>query len=118
MTTQEVAKRLIDLVAEGKNVQAEEELYADNVISVEQDGRTVTGLEGVKEKTRSALANIEESYGGGVTTAYTGADSFLLEFSMDVKPKGGQRMQMKEWGFYQVKNGKVVYEIFFMQPLQ
>jgi len=38
MTTQEVADKLVQLCREGKNDQAIEELYADNVVSREPKG--------------------------------------------------------------------------------
>lgn len=117
MTTEEIVKRLVQLVNEGKNLQAEEELYAPDVLSVEQNGHRVSGLEGVMAKTKSAMESFEEFYGGGVSRAFVGQDSFLLEFDLDVKPKGGERMRMLESGFYKVKDGKVSEEYFFAQAL-
>jgi hypothetical protein len=117
MTTEEIVKRLMELVAEGKNIQAEEELYAPDAVSYEQDGRVVTGLEGIKAKTQAAIDGTEESYGGGIRQAFVHPEGFLLVFEMDFKPKGGERMQMKEYGFYKVANGKIAEEHFFAQPL-
>lgn len=118
MTTEEVAKKIAQYINEGKNLQAEEELYDKEVISYEQNGLTVKGLESVMAKTKSAIDNIEEFFGGGVMQTFVGTDTFLLDIQMDMKPKGGERMQMKEYGFYKVKNGKVIEEYFYMQPLK
>lgn len=118
MATEEIVKRLIELVKEGKNVQAEEELYAQDVVSYEQDGRAVSGLENVIAKTKESFSYFEEMYDGGVEIAYVNQDAFLLVFNMDFKPKGGERTQMKEYGFYKVKDGKISEEYFFAQPLQ
>ncbi len=52
MTTKEIAERLVELYNDGKSTQAEEELYAQDSISHEQDGRTATGLEAIIEKTK------------------------------------------------------------------
>jgi ketosteroid isomerase-like protein len=117
MTTQEIAQKIIDYVKEGKNLQAEEELYADDVISVEQNGYTAKGKEAVMAKTKAAMEGNEETYGGGVTEAYIGADNFLFKFEIDMKPKGGERMTFKEWGFYKVKDGKVSEEYFLIEPM-
>ena len=38
MTTQEVAKKLVQYCREGKNIDAINELYADNIVSREQPG--------------------------------------------------------------------------------
>lgn len=117
MTTQEVAQKIIQYIHEGKNLQAEEELYSQDVVSYEQDGRIEKGLEQVMNKTKEAMANIEEFFGVKVTQAFAGKESFLLEITMDMKPKGGERMQVSEFGFYKVENGKVTEEHFFMQKM-
>lgn len=118
MTTEEVAKKIVQYIHEGKNLQAEEELYDKEVISHEQNGLVVKGLEGVMAKTKSAMGNIEEFFGVNVAQTFVGADTFLLDIQMDMKPKGGERMQAKEYGFYKVKDGKVIEEYFYMQPLK
>lgn len=117
MNTQELVTKLVEFIKAGQNVQAEEELYSDNVSSFEQDGTSAVGKEAVIAKTKAAFANIETFHGGGVSQAFVGKDSFLLVFDMDVTPKGGQRAQMKEYGFYKVAEEKVVEEHFFSQPL-
>ena len=117
MTTEELVKKLVEYVNSGKNVQAEEELYAKDVVSVEQNGYFVKGLEAVIAKTKAAGEMFEEFYGGGVEQAFVGSDTFLLIFNMDVKPKGGERMTMKEYGFYKLQDGKVSEEYFYAQAL-
>ncbi|MBL8029948.1 MAG: hypothetical protein JNN11_01745 [Candidatus Doudnabacteria bacterium] len=117
MTTQEVAEQIIKYINEGKNTQAQEELYADDVVNVEQDGQVVVGKLPVMEKTKAVMASVEQFFGGGVSKAYVAKDSFLLEISMDVKFKGQDRVSVKEYGFYEVKDGKVVKETFFMKEM-
>jgi len=116
MTTEELVNRLVELVKEGKNLQAEEELYAQDILSVEQNGYSATGLEAVMAKTKGAMDGIETFHGGGITEVFIGKDNFLLTFELDVTHKGGSRVQMKEYGFYKVKDGKVTEEYFFMEP--
>ena len=113
MTTKEVADRIIELFNEGKALQAEQETYAQDVISHEQDGRTETGLEAIMAKTKAAGEMFEEVHKAEATRAFINQDTFLLMFEMDVKFKGGERMQMTEYGFYRVKDGKVVEEYFY-----
>ena len=71
MTTAETAKKLIAYINAGKNVQAEQELYADDVISIEQDGAVATGKPAIIAKTTAAIANIAEFHGGGVTESFS-----------------------------------------------
>lgn len=116
MTTDELVKKLVKYINEGKNLQAEEELYAQDVVSYEQNGTMAKGLEAVMEKTKGSMANFEEFYGGGVEQTYVAGNAFLLFFHLDFKPKGGERMQMKEYGFYKVADGKIIEEHFFAVP--
>lgn len=113
MTTQEVANRLLDLVNEGKNLQAEEELYAQDVVSFEQDGSTERGLAKIMAKTKKAFASFDEFYGGTNTLIGVNQDSFIVSFEMDVKPKGGERTLMREYGWYKVEDGKISEEYFY-----
>lgn len=113
MTTEEVANRLLDLVNEGKNLQAEEELYAQDVISYEQDGRTERGLDKIMAKTKSAIESFEEFFGGTNKLVGVNQDSFIMSFEMDVKPKGGERTLMREYGWYKVEDGKISEEYFY-----
>ncbi len=116
MTTEEIVQQLVKYINAGQNVQAEEELYADNVLSVEQNGYSVQGKEAVIAKTKGAFESFEAFHGGGVTTAFVGKDNFILEFKLDVTPKGGERMMMHEFGFYKLQDGKVVEEYFYAEP--
>lgn len=117
MENKELVNKLIEYINAGKNVQAEEELYADHVVSYEQDGRSASGKEAIIAKTKAAASWAEEFYGANVENAYVGKDSALLEIKMDFKPKGGERTQMSEFGFYKLADGKVVEEHFYAQPL-
>lgn len=117
MTVQEIVEKISEYIHQGKNLQAEEELYADDIISIEQDGYTVTGKQAVIAKTKTAFENVEEFYGGGVTLAYVGTDSFLLKIEGDVKRKNSERTKFEEFAYYEVKDGKIWREHFFMNPM-
>lgn len=114
MTIEEIAARLQVLVNEGKNLQAEEELYAANVVSHEMDGRTARGLEAVIAKTKEAFTMFEEVHKSELSKYIINQDTILAIFEMDFKPKGGERMAVTEYGIYKVEDGKIVEEYFYM----
>ena len=116
METKELVTKLLGYMGKGENLKAEEELYADDVVSYEQDGTTTKGKAAAIAKTKAFLDTVETFHGGGVEQTYVSPDSFLLMIEMDFTPKGGQRTKMKEFGFYNVKNGKVSEEHFLSQP--
>jgi ketosteroid isomerase-like protein len=119
MTTAEVAEKLTSLCREGKNMEALETLYADDVISVEPVGSEQMpaeqqGLDAVRTKGQWWYDN-HEIHSGEVQGPYVGSgDTFAVHFKFDVtfKPTG-QRIAMEEMALYTVANGKIAREQFF-----
>ncbi len=116
MNTQEVANRLVSLCREGKNFQAIEELYADNIVSIEPDGSQAPyteGLDNVKAKEAGFFESVEEMHSSSVSDPIVSGDHFSCSMEMDLTFKGMGRMQMNEVAVYEVKDGKIVKENFF-----
>ncbi len=116
MNTQAVADRLVQLCREGKNMEAIEELYADDVVSTEADGAAdpVThGKEAVAKKSSDWLANVQEFHGGGVSDPIVAGDYFSCRMDFDVTFKERERMQMEEICVFRVSGGKITFEQFF-----
>ena len=117
----DVAKKLVALCNEGKNIEAMETLYDDNIESIEVCGdenmpRVMKGIDAIKGKTQWWYEN-HEVHGGNCDGPYPNGDTFIVFFEMDITPKigpmAGQRMQMKEAAHYTVQNGKITREQFF-----
>jgi ketosteroid isomerase-like protein len=118
MNTMEIASKLVELCRQGKNQEALDTLYADNVVSVEAAvpkgmEREAKGLAAVKAKGQWWEDN-HEIHSASVTGPWPHDDRFVVGFQIDVTFKpSGQRMQMDEVGLYQVQGGKIVREEFF-----
>ena len=119
MTAAEVGARLCELCGEGRNLDAINELYSDDVVSVEAaegEGfpRTMTGIDAVRGKNQWWYEN-HEVHAGDVKGPFNhGDDQFAVMFTMDVTQKAsGQRFNMNEVGVYTVQDGKVAKEEFF-----
>ncbi|MGB7302320.1 MAG: nuclear transport factor 2 family protein [Burkholderiaceae bacterium] len=118
MNTMEIANRMVELCREGKNAEALDTLFADNVVSVEAAAmpgmeREAKGLAAVKAKGEWWVNN-HEVHSGEILGPWPHDDRFIVGFQFDVTHKpSGQRMQMDEVGLYHVKNGKIVKEEFF-----
>jgi hypothetical protein len=115
----EVAHKLVDLCRQGKNMEAIEQYYAQDVVSVESmSGPTMPsetkGLEDVKAKSAWWVEN-HEVHSAEVSEPLIGeGNQFALHFKYDVTNKpSGRRMLMDEMGLYTVENAKVVREHFF-----
>lgn len=116
MTTHEVANRLVELCRQGQLEQAQTELYADNVVSIEPENAPmnhVEGLENIKEKGRKFSEMVEEFHGATISDPVVGNNHFALSWALDTTMKGMGRQQMNEICLYEVKDGKVVREQFF-----
>ena len=118
MTTQNVADTLVKLCAEGKFQEATEQLYAENIESIEAaappgGSREKKGLAAVKAKGEWWSAN-HEVHSVKVEGPVVAGDHFAVTFKLDVtfKPQN-KRFHMEEVAVYKVEGGKIVYEQFF-----
>ncbi|MEM7627071.1 MAG: nuclear transport factor 2 family protein [Planctomycetota bacterium] len=117
----DLANQLAALCREGKNLEAIEKLYADDIVSTEVMGTPemparMEGKDAIKGKNQWWFEN-HEIHGGDVQGPFPHGDQFILAFSYDMTPKcgpmNGQRGQMQECGLYTVRDGKITEEKFF-----
>ena len=123
MDTKQIGKTLVELCNQGKNIDAIDSLYSNDVVSVEAAGSAempaeTKGIDKVRGKNRWWYEN-NEVHGGKAEGPYPHEDRFAVRFHYDVTPKNGpmkgKRFQMDEVGIYTVRNGKIVREEFFYQ---
>jgi hypothetical protein len=119
MSTTEIANRLAELCTKGEFEAAQKELYAEDAVSIEPHGtpdfqQETKGLDAILEKGRKWSEMVEEYHGMNVSQPLVSENSFALTMHMDVTMKGRGRMPMTELCVYNVKDGKVVSEHFFM----
>ncbi len=118
MTTAEIANDLAELCRHGKNMEAIEKYYSEDIVSVESMSAPgmpaeMKGLDTIRGKNQWWLAN-HEIHSAEVNGPFLGADQFALEYKFDVTQKAsGKRFQMDEMGLYTVANGKIVREHYF-----
>ncbi len=119
MTTQEVAKRLVELCKTGDFETAQNELFANDAVSIEQHAtpdfdKETKGLDAIKKKGEKWASMVEEMHGNKVSEPVVADNSFACTIKMDVTMKGQGRMNMTELCIYKVKDGKIVSEEFSM----
>lgn len=118
MNTIEIAKKMVGLCRQGKNIEALNTLFADDVVSVEAAAppgmdRVARGLAAVKAKGEWWMSN-HEIHSASVSGPWPHDDRFIVGFQYEVTNKpSGQRMKMDEVGLYTVRDGKIVREEFF-----
>jgi ketosteroid isomerase-like protein len=118
MTTQEIGNRLVELCGQGQFHVAMQELYSNDIVSVEAaaapgQSREAVGMAAVVAKGEWWASN-HEVHGVKVEGPLVAHNHFSVRFWLDVtfKPTGA-RMQMDELAVYEVKDGKIIREEFF-----
>lgn len=119
MMTNEIAERLVALCREGKFEDAQNELYAEEAISIEpyatpEFAQETKGLPAIREKGRKFMANVETIHALEVSNPLVAGNSFACIMRLDLTMKGQGRMDMSELCVYDVKDGKISSERFHM----
>jgi hypothetical protein len=116
MTTKEVANRLVDLCRQEKHPQAQEELYHNEIVSIEDEksGAPVTrGMDAIRAKTAVWDESVVEIHKAFVSDPIVTGSHFAVTMENDITFNDKGRIQINEICVYEVQNGKIVREQFF-----
>jgi len=116
MTVQDVANRLVQLCREAKNLDAVNELYDDDIVSLEPEGSPVkkkTGKKEVLDANNRWFDSVDEIHSVAVSAPLLSENTFACTMKIDASYKEHGRMTMDELCVYEVKDGKIIKEQFF-----
>src|SRR5437870_10354145 len=112
MNSEEVAKKVVELVRKQAWYEALDQLYDKDIVSVEATALESRGKEEVGKKI-DWWVNAMEVHSFKASEPFVAHDRFVVQYDADVTDKSSkQRRQMSEVGVYTVKNGKIVREEF------
>jgi hypothetical protein len=117
MNTEEVAKKVVELVCKQAWHEALDTVYDKDIVSVEartMDGSSpeTRGIAGVREKVDWWVDNMQV-HSFQAKGPFVAHDRFVVQYDADVTDKNSKkRMQLSEVGVYTVKDGKVIREEF------
>ncbi len=119
MTTTEIATRLVEFCRQGDFEKAQNELFAQDAVSIEahetpQFKKETKGLDAIKEKGKAWANMVQETHDMEVSDPLVADNSFACTMRMHVTMKERGEMDMKELCIYEVKDGKIVSERFLM----
>lgn len=119
METNEIAKRLVAYCKKADWEGAHNELYAQDVVSIEPYAtdnfeKEVSGLDAIREKGKKFDAMTETLHGVEVSEPLIAGNTIAFTLTMDMTMKGQGRMAAPELCVYTVKDGKIASEQFFM----
>jgi hypothetical protein len=119
MTVKEIASKLVEYCRKAEWEKAQQELYADDAVSTEPyetpDFAKVTkGKKAIMEKGEKFTNMTVEMHSVEISEPLLAENSFVFRLEMDITTKGRGRMKMQELCVYEVKDGKIVSEQFFI----
>ena len=115
MDIQQIAANVVKLIREGKNKEAKEQYYSNNIVSIEGNGEKLEGIQAIYEKSAGWAAQVSEVHSAYVSEPLVSADHFALNIRMDISYKNGHRAVMNEIAVYEVTAGKIVSEHYFFK---
>jgi hypothetical protein len=119
MTTSEIAKTLAELCRQGKWEQAQKELFSTDAVSIEPYAtpafeKETKGLNAIIEKGRKFENSTERLHKVEISEPLIAGNAIAFKLLMDITMKERPRETWEEICVYQVKQGKIVSEQFFM----
>lgn len=116
LTPQEVATRFDQLAQQEKWFEIQDELFADNVRSIEPPGKNLKNAEGkaaVRKKAEELIEQVEQVHGSSTAAPVVAGSHFAVGRYLEITVKGVGRIKMDEIMLYEVKDGQIVLEQFF-----
>lgn len=117
MTTEEVAFRFNELAQQEKWFEIQEELFADNVKSIDPPNSPyfgcAQGINDVRKKGQEFIKKVTALHHAHTTEPVVGGNYFAVGREVDVDAEGFGRVQINQVMLYEVKDGKIVLEQFF-----
>lgn len=115
-TIQEVAARFQELAQQEKWFEIQEELFADEVKSIEPAGApylsNAEGKAAVRQKGEDWVKRITAVHRLFTTAPVIGGEHFAVGREVDITVDGLGRIQMDELMVYRVRDGQIVVEQF------
>jgi len=117
MTTQELAARFNELAQQEKWFEIQDELFSDNVRSIDPADSPYFGYaEGkaaVRKKGEDWVKKIKEAHSRNTTPPIISGNHFSVGRKVDITVEGFGRIKVDEIMLYEVKDGQIISEQFF-----
>lgn len=119
MNTQEIARKLVAYCQEADWTGAHDTLYAPDATSIEpystpEFEKETNGLDNIRKKGKKFDSMVEQIHSIEISEPLVAGHSIAFTLAMDITMKGQGRMKAPELCVYQVKDGKIIAEQFFV----
>jgi hypothetical protein len=117
LTTHEVAARFDKLAQQEQWFEIQDELFADNVRSIEPSHspyfNDADGKDSVRKKGEDWVAKIQQAHRTHTTHPVVGGNYFTVGREVDITVEGHGKVVINQIMLYEVRNGQIVLEQFF-----
>ncbi len=117
LTTLEIASRFNELAQQEKWFEIQDELFADNVKSIEPANspyfKNAEGKDAIRKKGKDWVAKVEGVNKLSTTHPVVSGNHFAVGREVDIIVQGFGRIQINQIMLYEVNEGQVVLEQFF-----
>jgi hypothetical protein len=119
MNPNQIAQRLAELCRQGKWEQAQKELFSDDAVSIEPHAspafeKETKGLNAILEKGHKFASMTQELHKVEISEPIVAANAIAFKLIMDITMKERPKETWEEICVYQVKDGKIISEEFFI----
>jgi hypothetical protein len=119
MNPNQIAQRLAELCRQGKWEQAQKELFSDDAVSIEPHAspafeKETKGLNAILEKGHKFASMTQELHKVEISEPIVAANAIAFKLIMDITMKERPKETWEEICVYQVKDGKIISEQFFI----
>lgn len=113
MDVQESVNDLVKMCLSGQMMDAFEKYYADDVVMQENEQDPRKGKDANRTFEQEWMASVAEVHSSEAKTVAVAGDKAVIEWTMDVSFKDGNRVTMSEVAVQTWKDGKIVHEKFY-----
>ena len=117
LTTQEIAARFNQLAQQERWFEIQDELFAENVRSVDPPNspyfKYAEGKVNVRQKGENFVSKVKEAHHRSTSQPIIAGNHFAVERHVEITTEGFGRIRIDEIMLYEVKDGKIVLEQFF-----
>ena len=117
LTTQQVAERFNELAQQEKWFEIQDELFAENVKSIEPSTSrflpNAEGKENVRKKGEGFVKKIKTFHSGSTTSPIVAENYFVVGRKKDMTVEEIGRIKIDQLMLYEVRDGQIVSEQFF-----
>ena len=116
MEVEQIANRLVELCRQGKYMEAQNELYVNQAVSIEPEGsfwQSAEGIEALNGKIEQWNNMVVEVHSMEVSDPHIAGNFFSVVMANDITTGETGCISGSEIAVYEVGNGKIVREQFF-----